>query len=188
MHVMINIETLSTKPNAAIMQVAAVLFDLQGTMRVPMFNEYVTLESQQDYCRVDTDTIRFWFGVEPNARAHIIEGFDRAMPIKTVLNRLILWPLQNFDIKWENIDTVWAKPSTFDIPILETAFANLNISAPWQYSQVKDVRSFVQGLTGDDRLPSLPNGGYYMPNHAVDDCKMQIRSLQLAYKEAQRGE
>ena len=174
MHVMIDLETFGTGPNAPIAQIGAVAFEAKSGGRVlngKAFNAYVR-EPMGVY---DADTVLWWMDQSDPARRRLIEGMsENGEPLSTALYLLENWPTHALDCTWRDIEHVWAKPVTFDLPILSSAYRACGKNEPpWSYRAGRDVRT-VYWLLGDP--PEMAEVG--VAHDAVDDCLYQICELQ----------
>ena len=76
------------------------------------------------------------------------------------------------DVKDKKIK-VWGNGSTMDITILQSAYEYFNMSIPWQYWAVNDVRTIV------DLNPEIKKNCTFegVKHNPIDDCKHQIKYL-----------
>lgn len=174
--VMIDLETLGTRPNAAIVQVGALAFEARPRGRVwndKGFNEYVAV--QDGAGTVDNGTIAWWLQ-QPNA-AKLGLALMAANPEAHVLNQLLSWPGKVVEgATWEDVDTVWAQPSNFDLPILAAAFARYGMEPPWAHWKTRCARTLF-ALTGGK--PPVDAKGLTV-HDALDDCLIQVMQVQKA--------
>lgn len=169
-HVMIDIETMGTNPNAPIASIGAVFFN-------PKTGEL----GEQFYCRVDFEndmlngampdggTIKWWLRQPSEARAELIR--DDATPIWGAVSDLSDWLTDNA----ESLKTlkVWANSPSFDCTILKSAFERIGIDIPWNYWNERDVRTIKEvslAVTGFSR--GIENIG--VKHNALDDAISQV--------------
>jgi hypothetical protein len=170
-HLMIDIETLGTTPDALILTVAAQSFD-------PVGNGYY---NQSYYARVDFDsqlerkiedgTLQWWSTQNSEAREEAFTESDRK-PLDQVLDEL-------GKLIWQS-NSIWANGPTFDMTILEHAYKSYKKPLPWQYYRVRDART-VYMLRPDTAALSTPqafSAARPASHHALDDCRRQIDLLQ----------
>ena len=117
MHVMIDIETLSTRTDAVILQIGAVAFEplFGGKVSVgDAYSRYVDFTNQPRH--VDADTLIWWLE-QDHARDVLVRGLrsDDALDLAEVL--------QGFGEWYAGLQPsgVWSHGAAFDIPILESA-------------------------------------------------------------------
>lgn len=171
-HVMIDLETFGTGPNAPIGRIGAVAFEAKsggGVLNGKAFSVYVK-EPTGVY---DADTVLWWMDQSDPARRKLIEGMGNGVDLPTALDLLEAWPINELGSAWRNIEHVWAKPATFGPPILSSAYRMCGRREPWHYRAVRDVCT-VYWLLGDP--PEMDPIG--MAHDAVDDCLNQVCELQ----------
>lgn len=132
MHCMIDIETLSTQPTAAILSIGAVKFDHQHTQSEEFYarigaDHYDTLPA--DYHR-DASTLRWWDQQSHKVREEAFYG-------DTSLNHA----LHHLHMFVAGSDTVWANSPSFDLVILEHAYRCNGMSPPWTHRNQRDMRT-----------------------------------------------
>lgn len=152
---MVDIETLSTRPDAAIISIAAVFFNV-GTRQfaTPTFYAEVDHETLDGF-HVDPQTVAWWAKqTQPMPRG--------TTPLKTALEDLLTFVHGNPPAR------VWANSPSFDLVVLKEACRKLDLSWPINFWQERDVRT-VKDLA---RLPKT------LPTHnAIEDCISQIRTV-----------
>lgn len=170
--IMIDVETMGTGPNAALVQIGAVHFDAATGKTGDVFLCDVSLaDSVHNYGgKITAATVQWW--AEQG-------GFT---PVHTpVTVAVALSALTEFFDRCHDKDTdslnVWAKGPHFDIAILEHHYLVDNVSTPWKYSRVRDTRT-VHALAVDCGFRYLPPA----PTHRADqDCMVQIQRLVAEY-------
>ena len=140
--IMIDLETLSTRPNAVITNLAAIKFDPFGndinsidgdTIKMNTFYRRVDPGSfDWPSAHIDPNTIDWWSKQEP---AVMEEAFtpEGRLPLADCID-------QFHKFAW-GCDAFWAHGSLFDIAILEDLYRQLNKPVPWNYWQVRDTRT-----------------------------------------------
>lgn len=158
--IMVDIETLATTPDAAIVSIGAVAFDENG------LGETLHISVSPESCRkhgrrVDKETVRWWER-QPDEASHILHG-GRTLPAA-------LAELAGFV---DGVGELWANSPAFDAVILESAFRACDAEAPWEYYQWRDVRTLRKCLpTWPDELT---RGG--VEHDALDDARYQARCV-----------
>lgn len=178
MHMMIDLETLGTRPDAAIIQIGAVLFEpvSGGKLRNVShqgFNQHVLLQDAAG--SVDHGTIAWW--MQQQSVAKMGEAMEtKALPLGDVLQNFISWPMESCELSWEAISGVWANPVDFDLPILRSAFALFGQDAPWDRRATRDARTLFQLVGG---RPEIDMTGFTY-HDAFDDAVVQAMAVQKA--------
>ncbi|KFH18470.1 3'-5' exoribonuclease [Brucella abortus] len=178
---MLDLETLGTRPDAAIIQVGAVLFEpVSGgkLLNHVGFNHHVLIQDGSG--SIDHGTVCFWLA-EKSAKAMGEALGSKAQPLAQVLQEFVDWPQQAHGLGWDAIGGVWAKPSNFDLPILQSAFARFGMPAPWDHRATRCARTLFS-ITG---TPEIDWTGFV--NHdALDDATGQAMQVQKAMGLLQR--
>lgn len=176
-NVMIDIETLSTHKNAAIIEIGAVEFNKFTGETGETFNIII---EPSEWCRndrhVDGETIQWWFRQTQEARNRFVN-----MPKDVYTTDLndALWKLKYFIMDCNSVDedknvVVWGNGSSFDIAILENAYNYFHMEIPWKFWSVNDVRTIV------DLNPSVKENCKFdkgIKHNAVSDCLYQVKYL-----------
>lgn len=158
---MIDIETLDVRPTSTILTIGAQGFDpFSDKFTDVTYYKRLTLDSQDGRTILD-DTVEWWGNQAEDAQEEALgDGPDR-VEIKEALTELS-------KIAWKH-KRIWANGITFDMVILENAFAQYEIPCPWKFWQVMDARTIYK-ITGAKPLGNNHN--------ALADCVNQIDSLQ----------
>jgi hypothetical protein len=164
-NLMIDIETLGTRPNAPVTTIGACFFDpLTGEIGKEFYRKIDMADSMR-FGTADPDTIKWWLKQDSAAQLELVKGKD--------LLADVLRDFSSFYNKGQDT-AVWGNGPTFDITILEYAYAKcLGEKAPWPFWNVRDVRTVVQLAEGLVSKPAaFTKGG--VAHNALDDCYFQI--------------
>ena len=167
---MIDLETLATSTDAAILTIGAVKFDPFGSeIKEPAMDSF--------YCKVDLDscdelglvtnddTIAWWANqskeaqeaaFDPEGRIHIRDAFQ-----------------QLYKFCW-GAKRVWSNGVGFDIIICEHVFKKLNKAVPWKFWETRDVRTAFDLGINPQRPPVTAH-------HALEDAWNQAVGIQNVY-------
>lgn len=169
--IMIDLETLSTKTNATILTIGAVKFD-------PLANENVKKEFDKLYIKIDLDscdklgldvsesTLEWWAKQSEEAKA---EAFSEGGRVDI---REAFQQLRKFCF---GATHVWSNGAAFDVVICETIFDKLGIAPPWNFWQVRDVRTIFD-LGIDPKRPKVT------AHNALEDAIAQAICVQNVYR------
>lgn len=171
--VMIDIESLSTSPNATILTIGALKFNRKDRLKpLEQYDKFyirVNIKSCEDIgCHIDPKTIDWWNEQKSTVRYEAIENPDR-VSIKDALYSLSNWI--------GNSKIIWANSPSFDCVILEYAYKQCRMEVPWKWWLTRDVRTILD-LAGI-RKNDLPNEGEH---HALHDCYQQLIGVKRALK------
>lgn len=165
-HVMIDLETMGTDPNAAIVAIGAVAFDIEGGYVDPnSFYAQVSLSSATKLGGViDPDTVMWWLKQGDAARKEL-----SARPgehIVDTLEELSAW------MTFHTINpTVWGNGANFDNVILRTAYQRIAMAPPWHWWNDRCYRT-VKALHPHIKLER--SGTHH---HALHDARTQAQHL-----------
>lgn len=134
-HVMIDIETLGTTPDAAVIAVGWCDFRRHAVWETGHSREIVIdLQSAMKYGSIDSDTLFWWLQQDATVREH---NFSGTCSTEMALLRLVK------DLTFVDKLTVWAKPPQFDIAALVDKFNKAKRPVPWAHRSVRDLRTLI---------------------------------------------
>ena len=187
MDLMLDLETLDTKPGATVLSIGAVLFDRKTAWGCGngMFYMEVNIASQLPFhTTVSADTMDFWARTDPEWIEEVMSDAYQAKlePIGEVLDALDAW-IQSHYLKEDfNLGTVWAQGQDFDFPILAELYnrvrdGKMNLETqsfmPWPFWRHRDTRT-VYDVAGYDPSTLKRTGKHH---NALADCYHQIKCL-----------
>jgi hypothetical protein len=168
--IMIDLETLATSTDAQILSIGAVRFDPfgkdVGEPDMDSFYVRVDIDSCNDKGLVSSDsTIEWWSQQSKEAQEEAFNPEGR-IHVRDAFNQL-------YKFCW-GAKRVWANGSVFDIVICENVFNRLQKAIPWQYWQIRDVRTaFDLGI--DPKRPPV------LKHHALEDAWNQAVGIQNVF-------
>lgn len=167
---MIDLETLSSEPNAPIIQIGAVPFDIVTGAVGPVLN--VTVKPDFSKTPPSLSTICWWLRQSDEARATISDA-DHAMPVEEGLAILREFIRDNCEPKFD----VWAMPPEFDLVILANTMRAHMARIPWAYNRTRDLRTLesLVGCSSVDRVKAT------VAHVAGEDAKAQALTA-IAYR------
>lgn len=173
---MLDLETLGTGNDAAIVSIGACLVDLHGD-GVPIgishrFYARVHLGSSIEVgLKIDPSTVLWWLQQSDVARKSTFEGVSLTLPVA----------LRDFNafLIAGGITSVWGNASTFDNVIIRSAYRACGIVPAWGFRGDKCYRT-VLNLLPKERQPAWDHGG--VQHNALDDAVNQALRLQKAWK------
>ena len=137
-HISIDLETLGTRYDAPIISIGAAYFDpTTGDIGATFYAE-VDLPDALRHGTADASTIAWWMRQSDDARA-VFSGRQDKETLAYVLCKL-----HNFVRAHCAAVRVWGNSATFDITILEHAFARCDLEAPWEFWNIRDMRTAVE--------------------------------------------
>lgn len=163
---MVDVETLSTAPNAAVIQIGANTFDetnpfLAGVAKA----EYAGSASFHR----EQSVIDWWSRQSASARSAL--SINLQPSVKTLATMFVQYLIRS---GFGTTSRIWANPAHFDIPILEHLLRTCGLPVPWMHWQVRCGRTIVE---------QFGERGHYhdLTKHRADhDCIAQIRDVKRA--------
>lgn len=159
---MIDIETLGTAPGSVILSIGAVAFDAEAGQ---MGDEFYIAIDPDDAAKkgltTDISTVQWWMQQSKEAQA---DAFSGGAPLVSALLALEVY------VKGHEPSRVWAKPPSFDLVLLESAYRTVGYEIPWHYRTPRDLRTLID-LTGAVQ----PDVG--TAHNALDDAKSQALAV-----------
>ncbi len=160
-HIMIDLETLGTKPGCVVLSIGAVTFDpYTGKLGEEWYRK---MNWQMQELDIEPGTWAWWLEQSAEAR---IEAFSGTANL----------PLVGHDFRafWvdQNAEFLWCHGATFDAPVWEAAAG----FAPWRYNQVRDTRTVY------DMAQVFPDRTVGTHHNALDDARNQAVAVCAAYK------
>jgi hypothetical protein len=179
--VMVDLETMSTRPNAAILTIGAVQFDPFGNDteenikadRRRHFYETISFESNEAEGRhFSAGTIKWWLGQSHAAQKALLNPTTH---LRGALTGFRMW----VNGCTPKVDRVWAKSPEFDCIILKDAFDAVGEMWPFSYWNSRDVRTVVELAYPEGNEPEI---GVGTAHNALDDAIRQALAVQNAYR------
>ena len=167
---MIDLETLSTNPNATILTVGGVKFD-PYTMAEPSQGMYfrVDVDSQTEMGRdVMQETVNWW-SKQPKEISDEAFSDDNRASLDDMIKKI-----NKFSV---GVDVFWCQGPLFDYAILQDIYKQLGYPVPWQYWQIRDSRTLFSLVPKD---PDEERTGLH---NALEDCYFQAKKVQRVYKQ-----
>lgn len=139
-HFHIDIETLDTRPTSVILSIGVVEIDFASGRITREMHVNIDPDDCEFYgLTTDQETIDWWAEQSKEAKARTFNK-KTAVELKTAL-------LQLNEFVGTDGKEVSANGITFDISILENAYAATGVPVPWDYQEVMDTRTLRNWFT-----------------------------------------
>ncbi|MEK9698829.1 MAG: 3'-5' exonuclease [Candidatus Poseidoniales archaeon] len=166
---MIDLETLSTNPEAVILTFGGVKFDAHSSMS-PYDELYfrVDVDSQTAMNRhVMQDTLDWWSQQPKEISEEALSDQDR-IGLDDMVKAVNKWCV--------GVDVFWCQGPLFDYAILQNIYTQLGHPQPWNYWQIRDSRTLFSLVPRD-------NNKRVGHHNALQDCIYQAKKVQEVYKQ-----
>jgi exodeoxyribonuclease VIII len=172
-HIMIDLETLSTLPNARMIAIGAVKFSIERGVYANFYTAITPppLDAAQNFIddegfHISKDTLAWWKQQSPEANAvmhdHLAVSMDDALGMFT------MWATE--DTRVEDI-CMWGNGASFDNVILSSAYRIRNLEQPWRFWNDRCYRT-IHRMHKDVAVERIG-----LHHNAVDDAETQARHL-----------
>jgi len=174
MDIMIDIETLGTRPTSAILSIGACSFN--GERVIDKFYENVMAEScTKRGLTVDGSTFVWW--LEQSQEAVDVLSDPAPIDIAEALAKLTAFIVANRGLGKQNI---WSNSPTFDLAILRNAYAVCGMDVPWPYYRECDCRTlFYLARACSISAKQIKNTDKH---NALSDAVVQAENTILVHK------
>lgn len=164
--VMLDLETMGTRPNAPIVAIGAVRFDTGTGELGAEFYETIDLASAIDAGAVmEPDTVLWWMKQSDEARAAVTrQGKD----FSTVLSSFSYWLKQHEPGSGSRI---WGNGASFDNALLAEAYKRAGWMLPWKFWNDRCYRTVAA------EHPDIERPEPAIAHHALEDAKAQARHM-----------
>lgn len=170
---MIDLETLSTRHDAAILSIAAVKFDLATGNIGPSYQDKIDLTDHPKYGHISIETVAWWLKQSDKSRQQLFTGKTKELG-SALINLL------DFS---KGAKTLWSNGSSFDLTILRNAYDRYQYTVPWQYWQERDCRTIVdiaERMTGINTAKTSEFTG--TKHDALSDAIFQAHYVSRAFQ------
>jgi len=168
MHLMIDLETLSTRSTAVVLSLGAVLI-AENEIVETLYREFNAQEQIETYRRhVDIGTISWWMKQNHLAQ-QLFARRDGVSLLQGLSDLGHMLPNEN---AWSEV-RVWSNGATFDIPIMASAYSDLGWKTPWGYQNERCYRT-LKNMFPDVKADPMPT---MVTHNALDDALYQALHL-----------
>jgi exodeoxyribonuclease VIII len=169
--IMLDFETLADTPNAAILSMAAVPFNLETGEMGSEFYEHIDLQSCLDAgMEVTGNTFYWWLTKSEAARIEITRN-EKRRHINYIPSVFRAWVCGVRHNLGEAEIRIWGNGAKFDLGIIDNIFRKNRCINPFNFRNERCVRTYAS--LRPDIMASFEFQG--TKHHPVDDCRNQIR-------------
>tara|TARA_A200000159_G_scaffold157083_1_gene172737 strand:- start:534 stop:1070 length:537 start_codon:yes stop_codon:yes gene_type:complete len=169
-HATIDLETLSTKPDAVLLTIGAIKFD--PFTNDPPYNEFyyrANVDEQTAIGRhVEDGTIEWWSRQAPEIVEEALSDENRHS-VKEILIKLNKYLV--------GVDKIWCQGPVFDIAILENLYRQLGLHYNWAFYNIRDSRTLFSLMPRDPRKDIS-----FAAHNALEDCRIQSICVQKSLR------
>jgi hypothetical protein len=169
--VMIDTETMGTRPDAPIIAIGIVPFNL-ATGEIGKKMSYMNIDLASTMAlgaKPDAGTLMWWLTQSDKARQNITQGYK--VPVAEAL--LAVTNFLTINTVAYNDRKVWACGTDFDVVKLAEHYHRCNLEVPWKYYNARDFRT-VRELWPEIAAGISRTGTHH---NALDDALYQVEVL-----------
>ena len=167
-HIMVDLETMGSRPGSVIASIGAVAFDpVSGEIGKSFYRTVSLASAAAAGLRFDADTVAWWLKQGEQARAALFSENARLAAVLT-----------DFTGYWlaEGGRLFWSHGANFDDPILAEAFMAVGLQRPWKYWDSRCTRT-IYDLAG-----VKPDRAAGVHHTALDDAMAQALAVIAGYR------
>jgi exodeoxyribonuclease VIII len=173
---MVDIETLSSSPRAAVIAIGACVFTLEQEIG-STYEALIHPERAMDVGESSPDTMDWWKRQDIDVRRKMFSGTK--LP-GTVAAEFAAW------VREQRVKEVWANAPTFDCTILRHLFVQTIVPCPWGFRDERCVRTVF--AEAKERGFNYSKGYSETNAHdALADARNQARAVILCKRAGQGG-
>lgn len=168
-HVMVDLETLGTAADAAILSIGAVKFDLESTAIDDQgFYASISIDSNlQAKRRIQEDTLLWWLKQPIEAQTVFHES---KQTLEVALGEFSDW-------LGDGESNMWSNGADFDLPMLAHAFTQFGMEVPWKFWNSNCFRTYKK-LPGAKQIRAAVTG---VKHNALSDAYQQAQTTQMIH-------
>ena len=156
-NIMVDLETLSTQPNAAIISIGAVRFDHEG------IHEEFYVNTVDERGHEELDTVKWWEEQGEEAKAILTD--PKPFAIGVALVQFTCWLLEMAVPKEAEV-RMWGNGAAFDNVILSSAYKRCDLNQPWKFYNDRCFRTIKNLYPVEMHFSGIKH-------YALDDAKHQ---------------
>lgn len=179
-HLMVDLETMGSGPDAPIVSIGAVYFDPSTGNTGAEFYQVVSLESSMSFgMKPDASTIQWWLKQSSEARSAIL--VDEAMGLRETLELLADFVAKN-SANGSHTVQLWGNGCSFDNVILRRAYALTETPFAVPFWNDRDVRTMVElgKSVGINPRFDIPFEGDM--HNALSDARHQVKYVSAIWQ------
>ncbi|MDV7071488.1 3'-5' exoribonuclease, partial [Citrobacter werkmanii] len=179
-HLMVDLETMGSGPDAPIVSIGAVYFDPSTGNTGAEFYQVVSLESSMTFgMKPDASTIQWWLKQSSEARSAIL--VDEAMGLRETLELLADFIAENAANGSHTVQ-LWGNGCSFDNVILRRAYALTETPFAVPFLNDRDVRTMVELGKSVGINPSFDIPFEGDMHNALSDARHQVKYVSAIWQ------
>ncbi len=194
-NVMIDIETLGTKPGSAILEIGANIF--RDSIEVEFYKPICLKSNLKHGMTIDLETLAWWQKQPCMEKVFTSKNVSLTYALDDFTGFVEDFVLTKFPVMdkdpWKEV-LVWGNGASFDAVLMEEAYRKTGKTPPWKYWNVRDVRTLFTAAWGENfyKVPKiagakeeLKKNGFtrkLVEHSSVDDALLQSQMVLMAQR------
>lgn len=179
-HFMVDIETLSTAVNAAVLSIGAVEFDpMTGKIEREFYHELDL--SDQTNRHIDANAVQWWVKqclVNTDNIEFLSKNNQEKDAVAYVLHKLGAFINGGKEYTMTRVEgyeklSIYACDPDFDMAILNDLYKDNGLPSPWRYSELRSVRTIRELI----KIAGMEIPTQEANHNALDDCIRQAKEV-----------
>ncbi len=173
-NLMVDLETLGTKPGCVVLSIGAAVFHQGGVGNV-FYEEIDMLDSIDFGLDVSPQTMQWWEKQDASASGLLSRCRDGGIPVITALHKLNQFIGENCAEGFR----IWGNGASFDEPVLSAVYQACSCETPWKYWQsacYRTLKDLVKSRLPEPRFSGVKHNAL---DDAVHQAKHAVNALEL---------
>lgn len=171
-HIMVDIESLSTAPNAVILSIGAVKFTFENGISDEFYLNVDPRSCKKRGMHISRSTVDWWKS-KPATLKEMMK--INRQPIDIALNKLNDFAGPKEASRYSKKSRLlWAQGAVFDFGVLSSAYRICDIEKTWNYWQEMDSRTIFTMIGVDNSKLRSSDTNYH---NALSDARAQTETL-----------
>lgn len=163
-NVMLDLETLGTKPGCKILSIGACTFADDASILSDRKTYYAVIDRNTQALLEDPATVNWWYAQDKEAQKELFENVGQ-IHITQALHEFAMW-LTALNLENKYKVRIWGNSASFDLKILEHVYLLYNLPVPWAYKNEMCFRTLKN-------LFAVSFPANEKPHHALSDAIWQ---------------
>lgn len=169
-HLVLDLETLSTEPNALILSIG---FAIVKDANIVAQNEYRLRMSEQAHRHISHNTIKWWMdGDKAEAQRHLAQQPEYCVGVAADM----LHNTVTTYAPWDKV-LVWGNSPSFDCVLLSNLYVDiLKKPTPWKFWNERDMRTMRDMFPRGRTYPKVPHSAMWDAVAEAEDLIQYLRT------------
>ena len=172
--IMVDLETMSLRPNAAPLAIGAVVMRPDGRLGETFYATIDLKSSVKAGGHFDPDTVAWWLQQDHSARASLANGSSEAEVLRAFSAYLAR---RTREAPETGPVRIWGNGAAFDNVVLTEAYRRHELLLPWSHRNDRCYRTLAAAF------PNIECDWQGVAHHALHDAENQARHLLTIFKE-----